>query len=172
MNILGEKNVMNSKLDMAIALASQAHLGQKDKGGSVYILHPLRVMMQMEYEDAKIVAVLHDVVEDSAFTFDDLKNEGFSDDILDALRCLTKKQGETYENFIERVLTNRLATDVKIADIKDNMDVTRLKTMIEKDLERIKWLTSSVLPIRLLPYTATKDELSLRYCCSRIFNSS
>jgi len=147
MNILGEKNVMNSKLDMAIALASQAHLGQKDKGGSVYILHPLRVMMQMEYEDAKIVAVLHDVVEDSAFTFDDLKNEGFSDDILDALRCLTKEQGETYENFIERVLTNRLATDVKIADIKDNMDVTRLKTMTEKDLERIKKYHNALMKI-------------------------
>ena len=129
---------MNSKLDSAITLASQAHIGQKDKGGSVYILHPLRVMMQMEKEDAKIVAVLHDVVEDSPLTFDDLKNEGFSDNIIDALKCLTKEQGETYEKFIERVLTNKLATEVKIMDIKDNMDVTRLKTMNDKDLERIK----------------------------------
>jgi len=129
---------MNSKLDSAIVLASQTHMGQKDKGGSVYILHPLRVMMQMENEDEKIVAVLHDVVEDSSLTFDDLKNQGFSNDIIDALKCLTKEKGEAYEDFIERVSQNRLATKVKIADIKDNIDVTRLKTINEKDLERIQ----------------------------------
>ena len=138
MNISKERNVMNSKLDSAIVLASQTHMGQKDKGGSVYILHPLRVMMQMENEDEKIVAVLHDVVEDSSLTFDDLKNQGFSNDIIDALKCLTKEKGEAYEDFIERVSQNRLATKVKIADIKDNIDVTRLKTINEKDLERIQ----------------------------------
>jgi len=141
---------MSSKLDMAIALASQTHMGQKDKGGSVYILHPLRVMMQMENEDEKIVAVLHDVVEDSSLTFDDLKNQGFSDDIINALKCLTKEKGEDYEAFIERVSQNRLATKVKIEDIKDNIDVTRLKTINEKDLERIQKYHNALMRLEKL----------------------
>lgn len=111
----------------ALEIAYKAHIGQLDKGGSPYILHPVRVALHCQTEDEKIVALLHDVVEDTSITFEDLKAEGVDDRLLEALKCLTKEEGEDYKAFIERVSTNRLATKVKIQDLKDNMDVTRLE---------------------------------------------
>lgn len=110
----------------ALEIACKAHLGQVDKGGSLYILHPVRVALHCQTEDEKIVALLHDVVEDATLTFEDLKKEGLNDKMLDALRCLTKIEGEDYMSFIKRIATNCLATKVKIQDLKDNMDVSRL----------------------------------------------
>ena len=126
------------QLEKAIAIALKAHQNQIDKGGKVYILHPLRIMLQMPTEELQIIAILHDVVEDSNYTFDNLKKEGFSVRIIKALQALTKQDNEQYEDFIKRVKNNTLATKVKIADIKDNSNIKRIKNPKIKDLERIK----------------------------------
>lgn len=113
-------------LNKALDIAYKAHLGQTDKAGAPYILHPMRVAMHCKTEEEKTVALLHDVMEDTPVTFEDLKTEGFSDEVLAALKCITKTKDEAYEAFIRRVATNPLATKVKIQDLKDNMDVSRL----------------------------------------------
>src|SRR6266404_6959613 len=125
-------------LEKAISIAVEAHRGQEDKNGAPYILHPLRMMCRVETEAEKIVAVLHDVVEDTDWTFKELKREGFGDQILKAVDCLTKREGEEYEDFIQRSASNSLSRRVKIADLEDNMDVRRLKRVAEKDKERLE----------------------------------
>ena len=127
-----------SNLEQAISLATKAHFGQVDKAGNPYILHPLRLMFKLKHEDEMIVAVMHDIIEDSDYTFDDLKDYGFSDKIIKAIQLLTKPREENYEAFISRILENNLARKVKIEDIKDNLDLTRLNTITDKDLLRIK----------------------------------
>src|SRR5688572_15682369 len=115
-----------SKLEDAIALAVEAHRGQKDKSGAPYILHPLRVMFSCETEIERIVAMLHDVDEDTGRTFDDLRKLCFSEEVLAALECVTKRDGEGYEQFVQRAAANPVARKVKLADLKDNMDLRRL----------------------------------------------
>jgi (p)ppGpp synthase/HD superfamily hydrolase len=88
-------------------------------------------------EDEQICGVLHDLVEDSDWTFENLKKEGFPDHIIDALKCLTKQANEIYDHFIDRVMTNTLAVQVKINDLTDNMDIKRLTSIGEKDVERL-----------------------------------
>ena len=124
-------------LEDAIALAVEAHRGQRDKAGQTYILHPLRVMMRLETEPERMVAVLHDVVEDSPWTLERLRGLGYPEEVLGALDCLTKREGETYEAFIERLLPNPLARRVKRADLEDNLDVRRLPAVTAKDSERL-----------------------------------
>jgi hypothetical protein len=121
----------------AIAIAATAHRGAFDKAGAPYVLHPLRVMMRAHGTDAQIVAVLHDVVEDTDWTLERLGDEGFSPRVLHALDCLTKRDGESYEAFIERVASDPLATDVKLLDLQDNLDLTRIETLDERALERV-----------------------------------
>ncbi len=125
-------------LNKAIAIAVKAHDGQVDKGGNPYILHPLRVMMNCESEAEKICAVLHDVIEDTNITLEDLKLQGFGNKICAALDCLTKRKSESYDNFISRVLPNELACRVKLADLTDNMDLTRIKKPSVEDEARIQ----------------------------------
>ena len=128
-----------STLQRAIEIATKAHAGQFDKGGKEYIGHPLRVMEMGKTEAEKIVGVLHDVIEDTSITIEYLSEEGFSKEILDALLCVTKlSNNEDYDHFICRVMTNPLAVKVKINDLKDNMDITRLIRVTEKDLVRIR----------------------------------
>lgn len=110
----------------ALEIAYKSHKEQVDKGGNPYILHPIRVALHCEKEEEKIVALLHDVVEDSDVTIEDLKTEGFGQDVLDAITALSKVDGENYEQFIQRVAQNDIATCVKIQDLKDNMDTSRL----------------------------------------------
>ena len=124
-------------LEDAIALAVEAHRGQRDKAGQTYILHPLRVMMRLETGVARMAAVLHDVVEDSPYTQARLRELGYPEEVLSALDCLTKREGETYEAFIERIRPHPLARQVKLADLEDNMDVRRLPTITAKDAERL-----------------------------------
>ncbi len=124
-------------LERAISIAVQAHDGQRDKSGDLYILHPLRVMMQMETEEEMITAVLHDVIEDSDWTLAKLQAEGFSEDILTALDALTKRENEEYADFIERAALDPIARRVKLADLQDNMRITRLQAITEKDLNRL-----------------------------------
>lgn len=125
-------------LNKAIAIAAKAHDGQVDKGGNPYILHPFRVMMNCESEAAKICAVLHDVIEDTNITLEDLKSRGFDDEIIAALDSLTKRKGESYDDFISRVLPNELACRVKLADLTDNMDLTRIQNPGQEDEARIQ----------------------------------
>lgn len=128
-----------SLLEKAIAIAVEAHAGKKDKAGQPYILHPLRVMFGVATEDERIVAVLHDVVEDhgDVWPVERLRQSGFPQPILDALDCVTKREGESYEQFIERSASNPVARSVKLADLQDNMDITRQKEITEKDRERL-----------------------------------
>ena len=128
-----------STLQKAIEIATEAHKGQFDKSGKEYIGHPLRVMEMGMTEEEKIVGVLHDVVEDSSWTFEALEAEGFSKEIIDALRCVTKlSENENYDAFIERVRKNPLAVAVKINDLSDNMDIRRLPYLSDKDVKRLK----------------------------------
>ena len=128
-----------STLQRAIEIATQAHQGQFDKSGKDYIGHPLRVMEMGRTEEEKIAGVLHDVVEDSDWTFEALEAEGFSQEIIAALKCVTKlSENENYDDFIERVKKNPLATAVKINDLTDNMDIRRLPYLSDKDVKRLK----------------------------------
>ena len=126
-------------LERAIEIAVEAHKGVLDKGGSPYVLHPLRMMFAVTTDEEKIVAVLHDVVEDGEdWDFGRLEKEGFSTEILNALRSVTKiTEDEDYDNFIERALRNPIGRQVKIADLKDNLDVTRIGELIERDMKRL-----------------------------------
>lgn len=110
-------------LEDAILLAVRVHLGQKRKSGDPYIFHPLRVMLNMRSERERIVAVLHDVLEmNSAITADSLRRDGYSDEVVEAVVCLTRREEETYEEYIRnRVKPNAIARKVKMADIKDNL---------------------------------------------------
>ena len=130
---------MKQLLSKAINLAMQAHAGQVDKAGMPYIGHVIRVMQAGKTIDEKIVGVLHDVVEDTTWTFDALLAEGFPVHIVDALRCVTKlSDDEPYEAFINRVKNNPLAVAVKINDLTDNMDVRRLQTLTDADMQRLR----------------------------------
>ena len=128
-----------STLERAIEIATEAHKGQFDKAGNDYIGHPLRVMEMGKTEEEKIVGVLHDVVEDTDWTFVALAAEGFSEEVIAALKCVTKmSENENYDDFIERVKKNPLAVAVKINDLSDNMDIRRLPYLSDKDVKRLK----------------------------------
>jgi (p)ppGpp synthase/HD superfamily hydrolase len=124
-------------LQRAIEIAIEAHKGQTDKAGKPYILHIFQVMARGKSEDEKITSLLHDVVEDTAWTLEKLEAEGFSMKIIQALDSLTKREGESYEAFIERVKENPLAIKVKINDLEDNMDIRRLRQVSDNDTERL-----------------------------------
>lgn len=121
----------------SIVFAEECHREQVDRNGAKYILHPMQVMSRMETETEKIVGVLHDVVEDTPITLQILKEKGYSEEIVAAIDCLTKREGETYEDFIERCKQNPIALQVKIADLEDNMDIRRIDVLTEKDMERL-----------------------------------
>ena len=125
-------------IERAIQIAVEAHAGAKDKGDSPYILHPINVMMRMKTDDERIVAILHDVVEDTDWTFQTLREEGFSETVLDALASVTKvSEDEDYELFIKRCSRNAIGSRVKVADLMENLDVTRIGELREKDMKRI-----------------------------------
>ena len=129
----------NQLLAKAINLAMQAHAGQTDKAGMPYIGHVMRVMQAGRTIDEKIAGVLHDIVEDTPWTFEALLDEEFPAHIVDALRCVTKlHDDEPYEEFIQRVKSNPLAVAVKINDLTDNMDIRRLATITEADVLRLR----------------------------------
>lgn len=127
-----------STLERAIAIAAEAHAGQLDKAGAPYVLHPLRVMLRVSTPEARIVAVLHDVVEDSEWTFDGLRAEGFTEEILAALDSVTKREGESYDEFVRRAAANPIGRQVKLADLADNMDLSRIAEPSGRDHERIE----------------------------------
>jgi len=125
-------------LNKAIILATKAHEGQVDKGGQAYILHPLRVMLSTNNDIERTCAVLHDVVEDTDITLDYFREQGFTEEIILVVDALTRRKDESYDEFISRIIgTSKLACRVKLADLKDNMDLSRIKNPSEKDYERI-----------------------------------
>jgi (p)ppGpp synthase/HD superfamily hydrolase len=126
-------------VEKAIALAVEAHAGEVDKQGKPYILHPLHLMMQMETAEEMITAVLHDVVEDTALTLEDLRQQGFPEAVLEALALLTHDTASTsYEEYVAAIKPNPLACKVKLADLAHNMDVRRLPEMGMKDYGRLE----------------------------------
>ena len=147
-------------LERAIEIAKQAHAGQVDKAGADYIEHPLRVMKNAEIGDEQIVGVLHDVVEDSEWTIEMLEAEGFSPEIIEALRCVTKlSDDEDYGHFIDRVLTNQLAMRVKLLDLEDNMDLMRFAECSYADIKRNQKYKEAYERIKAnLPYAVVRTE--------------
>ncbi len=144
-------------LNKAIEIAARAHAGQVDKPGEPYILHPLRVMLSRENELERICAVLHDVVEDSDISFDDFRKEGFSEEVIVVLDCLTKRKGESYDEYIARILGNETACHVKLADLCDNMNLSRIVNPTEKDEARIKKYNEAAE--RIMDVLSLQDEI-------------
>lgn len=133
-------NVNFNLLATAIAFAAQKHVGQTDQGGKPYILHPLRMMMRLRTNDEELMAicVLHDVVEDCKVTYEELRSIGMTDRVINGVKALTKISGETYDEFLGRNMKNIDALRVKREDLKDNSDITRLKGITLKDVERME----------------------------------
>ncbi len=125
-------------LERAIEIAVDAHAGQTDKAGEPYIRHPLRVMRAMDTDTERVVAVLHDVVEDSPYTLEHIQGR-FGADVRDAVDCLTRREDEDYvEEFVARAAEDDTARAVKRADIEDNMNLTRLSDLDVGDFERLQ----------------------------------
>lgn len=129
---------LEEQLKVAIDLANKYHYGQVDKSGLPYILHPLHVMNNVDGIEAKIVAILHDILEDTLITEPDLILYGFDLNIVDSVVALTKIKGESYDDYLKRVKENDLARIVKCADLAHNMDITRLHNPTEKDYKRVE----------------------------------
>ena len=122
----------------AMKIAYDAHKGQFDKNGIPYIYHPIHLAEQMNDENTTCVALLHDVVEDTEITFEDLEKEGFTDEILEALKLMTHDDAVPYLEYVREIKKNSIATAVKLADLKHNSDLTRLDVVDEKAKERVE----------------------------------
>jgi (p)ppGpp synthase/HD superfamily hydrolase len=127
-----------NQLNHALLIAIAAQKGQKDKAGYDYINHPVYLALQMDTEDEKIVALLHDVVEDTDWDFAILKENGFDEHIIEAIECLTRKQAEDYFSYIARVKQNKLAAKIKLAELVHNSDLSRIERPSKTDFERIE----------------------------------
>lgn len=125
-------------LELALSTATEAHKGQFDKAGVDYIEHPIYVASQVDTEEEKAVALLHDVIEDSPFTSEELLLAGLPETVVAAVQILSKKKEQDYQTYLENVKSNPLARVVKLADLKHNSDLSRLGSVTDKDLERLK----------------------------------
>jgi len=127
-----------SMVDLALSIVRQAHEGQLDKAGVAYIEHPIYVANQVDTEEEKAVALLHDVIEDSSVSAEELLQAGLPETVVTAVQVLTKKKEQDYQTYLETVKKNPLARLVKLADLKHNSDLSRLSSITEKDRERLK----------------------------------
>ena len=125
-------------LELALPIATEAHRGQFDKAGIDYIEHPIYVASQVDTEEEKAVALLHDVIEDSPVSAEELLQAGLPETVVTAVQVLTKKKEQDYQTYLETVKKNPLARVVKLADLKHNSDLSRLSSITEKDRERLK----------------------------------
>ena len=125
-----------SQSEKAYKIAKKAHLGQVDKAGEDYIKHPEKVASFVKTDEEKAVAYLHDVIEDTELTLEDLSEYGFSKEVIEAVDIITKKRGEDYQSYLNSVKNNKLARAVKLADLRHNSDLTRLTKVTEKDIKR------------------------------------
>ena len=125
--------------DRAMQIAIRAHMGQKDKAGRDYVMHPIRVAERCKDPRAKIVALLHDTIEDTPVTAEYLRGEGFPEEIVRGVLSVTKlNDDEEYDDFVAKAAENAIGREVKIADLEDNMDIRRLKEINDKDVERLR----------------------------------
>ena len=130
--------VEQSMVDLALSIARKAHEGQLDKAGVDYIEHPIYVASQVDTEEEKAVALLHDVIEDSPVSAEELLQAGLPETVVTAVQILTKKKEQDYQTYLETVKTNPLARVVKLADLKHNSDLSRLPSITAEDRERLK----------------------------------
>jgi (p)ppGpp synthase/HD superfamily hydrolase len=137
-------------LERAISIAAKAHEGQVDKAGAPYILHPLRVMLRVIPIEERIAAVLHDIVEDTEITLEMLRTEGFSEVVVQAVESLTKRPDEDYEGFVRRAASNPIGRRVKLADLEDNCDLSRIAILTARDHERVAKYCRAIALIRSL----------------------
>ena len=128
--------MIQSQSEKAYEIAKKAHLGQIDKAGEDYIKHPEKVASFVSSDEEKSVAYLHDVIEDTELTLEDLREYGFSEEVLKAVDVITKKRWQDYQTYLNSVKENKLARVVKLADLRHNSDLTRLINITEKDVER------------------------------------
>lgn len=124
--------------DRALQIAIRAHEGQKDKSGRDYVMHPIRVAERCKSPKAKIVALLHDTIEDTEVTAEYLKNQGFPEEIIEGVLSVTKREGEPYHEFVERAAKNPIGKEVKLADLEDNMDLRRLEVITDEHVARLR----------------------------------
>lgn len=149
-----------ANLEKAIVIATNAHIGQLDKGGAPYILHPMRVMMRMETIPGKILALFHDIVEDTHINIEDLTNEGFSDAVIDGVDCITKRNGESYNNYIERVISNPLSAECKLEDMRDNSNIYRILKVKKEHIKMItKYHKATMKILEAYPQFKSRFEL-------------
>ena len=130
--------IYTDKTKRAIKLCFEAHKNQKDKSGLPYVFHPFHLAEQMDDEDSTVVALLHDVAEDSEYTLKDIKDMGFGDSVIEALTLLTHDDAVPYMEYVEKIKTNPLATKVKLADLEHNSDLTRLNHE-PTEVDRARW---------------------------------
>lgn len=143
-----------STIERAIEIAAAAHAGQVDKGGEPYILHPLKVMLRMTTEQERIAAVLHDVIEDTSVTIEQLRSEGFTDEVLRALTALTKLSGESRLEAAKRAAIDPIARIVKLADNAENMDLSRIPNPTYSDFQRLE----EYIAVRALLLTVAEES--------------
>jgi (p)ppGpp synthase/HD superfamily hydrolase len=129
--------IYTTKTKEAMKLCFEAHKGQTDKSGIPYVFHPFHVAEQMPDENTTIVALLHDVIEDTSFTLQDLRDLGFDQDVLDALALMTHDKNVPYMDYVAKIKDNDIARTVKLADLRHNSDLSRLDTVTDRDWERL-----------------------------------
>ena len=136
--------IYTENTNKALRLAYEAHAGQFDKSGVPYVFHPLHLAEQMEDEESIIAALLHDVVEDTAWSLADLRAMGFPEKALEAVALLTHDPTEPYLSYVARVKENPIARRVKLADLRHNSDLSRIETVTERDLERVEKYAAAI----------------------------
>ena len=139
-----------SILERVLSIAALAHEGQLNKAGFPYVLHPIRVMLRLWSPEERILGVLHDVVEDTRITRDDLRAAGFSETVLEALDSVTRRDGENCEDSMARAASNRIGRAVKLADLEDNCDLARIAAPTERDLARIEKYRRAIAALRTM----------------------
>lgn len=130
--------------ELALQIAKEAHAGQVDKAEKDYILHPMTVASYMDKDVEKTIAYLHDVLEDTSVTVDELRNH-FSNEIVDTVITLTHRKDESYFEYIQRISKSKLAKKVKVADLLHNLDITRIKEPTKQDYERLEKYKKAIL---------------------------
>jgi guanosine-3',5'-bis(diphosphate) 3'-pyrophosphohydrolase len=127
-----------ASLERAVEIAATAHSGQVDKAGQPYLLHPLRIMLALQTESERIAAVLHDVVEDTPWTLDQLRAQGFAEEVLTAVDALTRRKDEDYMDFVRRAAADPIGRRVKRQDVLDNLDLSRIAAPTARDFEPLE----------------------------------
>jgi (p)ppGpp synthase/HD superfamily hydrolase len=147
-----------ANIEKALQIAAKAHEGQKDKEGQPYILHPLRAMMSVQGEEAQIVAVLHDVIEDTSVTADDLRRAGFSEQLVAAILCVTHRKDESYADYVVRCKANAVARQVKLADLTDNWRLDRTILRVQRFDADVARLRKYALSYKFLTDQITEEQ--------------